>query len=62
MRILPVNLIGPDKKTAKKRILLLVIFVAPETLWPCNANSTTYSDLGLKGNRECKFIHEPDQK
>ena len=43
--------IGPDKHTAEKRTLLLVIFAVPEPLSFCNTfstNSTIYSDPGTK--------------
>ena len=52
MRIYPINMVGPDKQTAEKRILLLIIADALELLLFFNtvhSNSTIYSNIRLNG-------------
>ena len=49
----PVNLIGPDKHTAEKLILISVTVAAPETFF---ANPIIYSDIGLNVKWNAIFI------
>ena len=55
----PLNLVLPDKYTAEKRILFLVVVAAPEPFWflnTVNANSTIYINQGTEEKENGKFF------